>query len=221
MKRLLIAPAALALLASCNSREYEECPAARRIGEWGVVNNTHTFGQYDSLFYIVNPIGNINDSTYYNGNYTDSYYHSDPVRIMLRYTLADSVEFSFDRLYITESNPPHMVMMVQAHDDSLHREAVLYLEKDASNDNLYHGMADTLFRTLLSEGRRLDIQATNGASTSEPQGSQNYEFQFYPAGFDKALKMADSLNVLRLRPDSAVTKADSLKNKAAGKERKR
>lgn len=210
MRKLLIAPVAAALLASCSTRDYEECAADRVIGEWGVVNKTHAFGEFDSLYYIVNPIGNVRDTVYYNGNYTDSYYHSDPVRIMLRYTVGDSIEFNFDRLYVTETNPRHMVMMVQADGDSLHRECVLYLNKDADNDNLYKGTSDTLFTAMLREGKPLSIQATNGPSTSEPQGSQNYEFRLYPEGFEKALKMAEGLNPRPERKDSL--KKDSTAN---------
>lgn len=208
----MLLPGATALLISCSSLEYENCASDRMVGEWGVVNKTHAFGEYDSLYYIVNPIGNINDTVYYNGNYTDSYYHSDPVRIMLRYNVNDSIYFSFDRLYVTQTNPKHMVMMAQVKDDTLKRECVLYLEKRDDDDKLYSCGPDSLFKQMLRAGKPLSIQATNGASTSEPEGSQNYEFTFYPTGFTRALAFADSLNPKPVvKRDSVKSAADSLK----------
>ena len=193
-------------LASCNSRDYEQCAPDRIFGCWGVVDHTHVFGEYDSLYYVVNPIGNVQDSVYYNGNYTDSYYHSDPVRVMLRYTTGDSIQFNLDRLYYTETNPMRIIMIV-AEDDSLMRdECVLHLKRDEDNGNLYKAGPDSLFKEMLRSGRELKMRATNGNSSSEPQGSQNYEFTLYTAGFDKAMHLADSLNKARL-----TQHADSLK----------
>lgn len=200
-------------MVSCSSHEYEDCPKDRIIGEWGVTNSTHTFGEYDSLYYLINPIGNVKDTVYYNGNYTDSYYLSDPVRVMLRYTLQDSLEFSLDRLYVTQTNPRHLVMMVQQKDDSLRRECVLYLEKAENNDRLFYGKADSLFKDMLREGKPLAIEATNGGSTSEPQGSQNYEFTFYPDGFEQALQLAKKLNPTpKEKSDSTSIPKDSTKH---------
>lgn len=179
---------------SCDTKMYEECPKDRIIDEWGVVNNTKTFGQYDSLYYIINPIGNIEDSVYYNGNYTDSYYHSDPIRALMRYTPDDSVFFNLDRLYATETNPINLIMIVKDASDSIKDECVLHLKRKENNENLYALGPDSLFRDMLSSGHELIIKATNGASSSEPQGSQNFEMKLYTNGFEKALSLADSLN---------------------------
>lgn len=198
------------LLQSCNDRQYEYCPSNRRIGDWGVVDHTHTFGEYDSLYYLVNPIGNVNDTVFYNGNYTDSYYHSDPVRVMLQYTLSDSIRFSLERLYLTQTNPMHIVMTFYR--DSLKdkkvekvKECTLHLSRKENNDNLYYAGPDSLFKELLRKDLPLYVMATNTNSSSEPQGSQNYEFTLYPAGFDQALQMADSLNKARLKAQKTDT----------------
>lgn len=189
--------AAAAGLQSCDTKMYEKCPPDRIIGDWGVMDNSHTFGEYDSLYYVVNPIANVSDTVYYNGNYTDSYYHSDPVRVMMRYTTGDSILFNLDRLYATETNPRNIIMTVEQADDSLHVACVLHLRRGENDGNLYRTGPDTLFRRMLLDGKELRFRATNGNSSSEPEGSQNYEFTIWPAGFDKALQMADSLNKAR------------------------
>ena len=58
MKRLtpILLLAAGVAMQSCDTKMYEDCPPDRRISDWGVVNDTHTFGEFDSLYYIVNPI---------------------------------------------------------------------------------------------------------------------------------------------------------------------
>lgn len=183
-------------LQACDSKLYEECPDSRKFGDWGVVDNTHTFGEYDSLYYVVNPIGNINDSVYYNGNYTDSYYHSDPMRVMLRYTTGDSILFNLDRLYSTETNPRNIIMEVSDANRKAPAECVLHLRREENDENLYKTGPDSMFRKMLLSGKELRFIATNGTSSSEPQGSQNYEFTIYTGGFDKAFAMADSLNRL-------------------------
>lgn len=215
---------AAAALQSCDTKMYEDCPQDHIIGEWGVVDDTHTFGEYDSLYYVINPIGNINDSVYYNGNYTDSYYHSDPVRVMMRYTTQDSILFSLDRQYATETNPRNIIMMVRESRDTTDkrtdtgrdittdlrdRECVLHLRREENDANIYRCGPDSLFREMLLAGRELTVTATNGTSSSEPQGSQNYEFTLRPDGFAKALQMADSLN--KVRTDTVNKKKKNLK----------
>ena len=192
------------VLQSCEVKFYEDCPSDRIIGDWGVVNHSHTFGEYDSIYYIINPIGNINDSVYYNGNYIDSYYHSDPVRVLMRYTLSDSIQFNLDRLYTTESNPVKIIMNVSNDEkDLLHKKdeekgeltCVLHLTRDDDNGNLYSCGPDSLFKELLREGKLLYIKATNTPTSAEAQGSQVYEFTINPAGFEEALHLADSLTL--------------------------
>lgn len=217
----LLAPCVLAsslavTAVSCDSKLYEDCPAGRIIGDWGVVDNTHTFGEYDSLYYLINPIGNINDSVYYNGNYTDSYYHSDPVRVMLRYTPADSIFFNLDRQYATEINPINIIMMVREHPDSMKLECVLHLRRGEDNGNLYATGPDSLFKEMLKSGRLLKVTATNGLTSSEPEGSQNYEFTLDTRGFREALELADSLNAQRKKAAMA-SKDDKGKESPAKK----
>lgn len=191
---------ALSGLTACDTRFYESCPSDRIVDDWGVVDKTHAFGEYDSLYYLVNPIGNIRDTVYYNGNYTDSYYHSDPVRVMLRYTTDDSIQFNMDRLYATQINPMNLDLKIWAKAPSTKTEdkdtctIYLRLRRDEDNGNLYRTGPDSLFKEILKKGYEIKAAATNGPSSSEPSGSQNYEFTLYTQDFDKALQLADSLN---------------------------
>lgn len=208
MKRLFpIAIAAVAVLVSCHSKFYEECPSDRIFGDWGVVNHTHTFGEYDSLYYIVNPIGNINDTVYYNGNYTDSYYHSDPIRVMMRYTVQDSIIFNIDRLYSVQINPPAIRLTVKERMDTTETVCRLLLKKYEGSDHLYKCGPDSVFTRMLAGGHELEITGTNASLSGEPAGSQNYEFYIYTRGFSKAQNLAKKLN-----PGHKVPK-DSLHDK--------
>lgn len=214
MKRILpLLGVGMLALASCTSHFYEKCPPSNVFNDWGVVNNTVVFGEYDSLFYLVNPIGNISDTVYYNGNYTDSYYHSDPVRIMLRYTPGDSINFNFERLYAVQTNPPNLVMNIFAVGDSLNRSCRLFLIKDANSDELYRCGPDTLFTTFLEQEFTLNIAVTNATSTAEVAGSQNYDFTLNTQGFLQARALATGLNPQPLAPpaDSDSLRADSLR----------
>lgn len=226
---IVAAGACSLLFQGCDVKFYETCPPDREVGEWGVINTSHTFGEYDSLYYVVNPIGNIADTVYYNGNYTDSYYHSDPVRVMIRYTLDDSIQFNLHRLYSTQINPLNIIMKVKEvldtvdvkghdlkkedRDVRIGREVVLYLRRGENNENLYKCGPDSLFKELLRGNRELRVTATNGPSSSETEGSQNYEFTLNPAGFDKALHMADSLSRQFLSKPAPAHKKKSLKLK--------
>ena len=201
---------------ACDTKHYEDCPASRIIGSWGITNSTHAFGEYDSLYYIINPIVNVMDSIYFNGNYTDSYYHSDSTRVMLRYTVTDSIVFHFERMYAVQINPPVLLVRVKAEQDTTHAKCELKLKKDANSDRIYRCGPDSAFKNLLIKGGMLHFTATNGPSTSETLGSQNYEFVLNASGFKKALQMADSLNRPRLKADTTARrdslKADSLKS---------
>lgn len=204
-KYLFIIPVLAGVLVSCDTKLYEDCPPERIVGEWGVVNDTHTFGEYDSLYYLINPIGNITDSIYYNGNYTDSYYNSDPVRVTLRYTLGDSIYLNLDRQYATQTNPPHLILIVSDMEhpekDSVENISVLHLKRNVDDGNLYSAAPDSAFRRRLIEGKELFCRATNSSSSSEAEGSQNYEFRILPSGFEKAYQMADSLSgKIKIKP---------------------
>lgn len=195
MRRILfLLPALVAVMISCADKQYEECPSDRIVDAWGVTNSTHAFGEYDSLYYIINPLGNVMDSLYYNGNYTDSYYHSDSTRVMLKYTTQDSIIFRIDRMYAVEINPTLLVMTVKAEKDTTDLKCTLLLKKDSNSDNIYTCGPDSLFKRILQSEGKIRFYATNSNSSAEPQGSQNYDFFIYAAGFQKALNMADSLN---------------------------
>lgn len=195
--------AAAALLVSCHDREYEHIEADRVVGSWGVTNRTRTFGQDDSLYYLINPVGNVFDTIYFNGDYTDSYYQSDSTRVMLRYTTDDSIVFSLARHYFVETNPNTLVMEVSKKTDGHKKKSRheadslkcrLTLVKDTHNDNIFRSGPDRDFTRMLKDGGILHFTATNGAAPSAPPGSQNYVFTLDADGFEKALSMADSLN---------------------------
>lgn len=207
MRPFLIAiPLLAALLASCNTKQYPECDPKHIVEDWGVTDNSRMFGQYDSIYYLVNPVGNVQDSLYYNGNYTDSYYHSDSTRVTLRYTLQDSIVFAIERMYAVETNPDQIIMVVKEKPDTLVRECVLHLKKELGSDMLFRCGPDSIFKSMLMDGHELKVEATNGSSTSEPQGSQNYTFRLYTAGFKDAFEMAYRLTYPdgkdHVRPDS-------------------
>lgn len=210
--------AALALLSSlgagfqsCDNKKFEECPKDNIIGSWGVTKYTDAFGEFDSLFYLINPVRNVSDSLYFNGNYTDSYYHADSTRVTLRYTLSDSIIFYIDRMYAVQTNPPVMIMEVLSQKDSTLHSCELKLKRDTDNDRIFRCGPDSMFRRLLLDGDILKFTATNGPATSEPEGSQNYEFFLDVTGFSRAISLADSLN----NPSSIRNqgKKDSLKTK--------
>lgn len=189
----------------CDVKFYDSCPADHIAGNWGVIDKSRIFGEYDSLYYLVNPIGNVSDTVYYNGNYTDSYYHSDPMRAMVRFTAQDSIQFCLERLYQTQTNPRNIVMTIREEgtggkSDHKTRECVLHLRREETQENLYKTRPDSLFKEMLASERTLRITATNGISSSEPSGSQNYEFTLVTKGFGRALEIADSLNALRHKP---------------------
>lgn len=205
MRRLIFLPILAAILISCSTKRYEDCPPSHIIDDWGVTNNTMAFGEYDSLYYLFNPIGNILDSIYFNGNYTDSYYHADSTRVMLRYTTADSIIFRFDRMYAVETNPERLILLIHADRDTLARECVLHMKRVANTEGTYTAGPDSLFREMLRSGHKLRGRATNGPSSAEPEGSQNYEFVIYTRGFKRAMHLADSLNRIKAVKEKADT----------------
>ena len=211
MRRLLLFFPALALILwSCDPKQYDSYDSARLFHTWAVVNDSKTFGEYDSLYYLVNPITNVFDSIYYNGNYTDSYYHSDSTRVMLRYTTQDSIYFHFDRMYAVLVNPAHMVMTIKVESDSFPQHCILHLEKAGGSDKVYRCGPDSLFKHMLETGHILQITATNDSTSSQPQGSQTYECRIPTAGFKDAFHLAESLNNPPLKKDS-IANEDSLK----------
>lgn len=184
----LILLCALAL-SSCNYDRYESCGSDRTFGSWGVTNFTHAFGQSDSLYYLVNPIGAVSDSIYFNGNYTDSYFLSDSTRVMLRFTTADSINFHIRRRYVVQANPTELIVEVDTLASSASPACTLLMKRDHDSDMLYRCGPDSLFKALLLREDTLYFNAS-GANGS----GQNYVFFLPTVGFEKALNLADSLN---------------------------
>lgn len=210
MRRLIFAVPLMLLLAwGCDPKQYEDYDPHRVFGSWSVLNDSRTFGEFDSLYYLINPILNVEDSLYYNGDYTDSYYDTDSTRVALKYSTGDSIFFNFDRMYAVQINPSLMVMHVKVDEDTLKRSSVLHLKKMAGSDKIFCCGPDSLFKELLMTGKIIKATATNDSSTSQPQGSQNYRFVLPTAGFEDAFRLADSLNTLRNKPVDG--KCDSLK----------
>ena len=196
--KFLLALTALAggmLFTSCRDQRYETVDKDRIFDSWGVSNDTYTFGEFDSLYYAFNPIRNINDSIYYNGNYTDSYYDADSTRVTLRYTTADSIVFNIDRMYSVEVNPRFLIVTAKAEGDTASKPCTLRLVRDVKNGKIYKSGPDREFARLLATGTTLQFLGTNASSTWEPQGDQNYEFILDAEGFRKAIELADSLNL--------------------------
>lgn len=194
MKYAIWAVGMAALLASCTSKRYEDCDPSMIFGDWAVTDNTMSFGEYDSLYYVINPIANLSDSIYFNGNYTDSYYRADSTRVTLRYGTSDSIAFFIQRMYAVETNPDRLVMMVSVDDDPLKTECVLHLRKDSDSDHIFRCGPDSLFKEMLRRDTTLYFKATNLNSAAEAQGSQNYEFRIDGRHFSRALALTDSLN---------------------------
>lgn len=186
-----------AVLTSCGNQRYEEVSADRIFASWGVTNSTHTFGEFDSLFYLINPVRNINDSIYYNGNYTDSYYDADSTRVTLRYTTGDSIFLNIDRMYAVEVNPKFLVVYGKAEGDTTAAQCTLLLRRDEKNGNLYKAGPDAAFAGLLASETTLHFTGTNANASGEAQGGQNYEFLLDAQGFKRAITLADTLNVRR------------------------
>lgn len=195
MKRfLLVLPAVAALLVGCNSRQYPSVNPKHVVFDWGITDDTQMFLEYDSLYYLLNPAGRVLDYLYYNGNYTDSYYHADSTRVTIGYTVTDSIFFCMDRLYAVQTNPDILIMTLRADRDSVSKECRLYLKRDLDMEDIYRCGPDSLLKAMLMEGGMIYGHATNAASGSEPVGSQDYTFVINARGFDQAMEMARDLN---------------------------
>lgn len=195
MRRLLLAiPVMVALLTACNTRIYDDRNAELVYFDWGVANDTRTFGVHDSLYYLMNPIGNFADSLYYNGNYTDTYYRADSLRVTLGYTTADSIFMNFDRMYATQANPMEMIVTMKEVSDTTARACTLRMKRSLNDGNIYSCGPDSTFTQLLTSGVLMKGTATNAATESEPEGSQNYEFELNAIGFLEAITQARGLN---------------------------
>lgn len=207
LRLLLALPAVTALLAACTTRQYDACPPDRQFGLWGVINKSNDFGCYDSIYFVVNPIGVINDSLYFNANYTDSYYRADSTRISFACGRSDTMFFFFDRMYSVQVNPEDMIMKVRVDGDTAKAPShTLFLKRTGDSEKLYGARYDSTFINLLRLEKPLHILATNGPTSSNPEGSQNYVYTLYGAGFNRAMALCDSLNGKPLKPDTVKAK---------------
>lgn len=195
LRMLLAAPLLVGLTAACNTRIYDDCPEDRCVGMWGVLNKSDIFGSDDSIYYVINPIGNISDSLYFNANYTDSYYRADSTRVSFAYGPGDSLRFYIQRMYSVEVNPTTIIAEVRVADDTVKTpRCVLTLTRIGSTDEMYVADRDTVFLSLLRAEKPLLFAAHNGPSTSGSEGSQNYTWIMYTEGFNRAVALRDSLN---------------------------
>lgn len=193
---LLAAPLLMGLTVACNTRVYDNCPSDRTAGLWGVLCNSEIFGSCDSIYFMVNPIGNISDSLYFNANYTDSYYRADSTRVSLAYGPLDSVRFYFQRMYAVEMNPPVILADVKVVGDTSHvnRSTKLKMRRAGNSDELYIADYDSTFIEMLKLEKPLYFWGENGPGSSNSQGTQCYEWIIYTEGFGKARQLCDSLN---------------------------
>ncbi|MCH5213983.1 MAG: hypothetical protein J1E97_02220 [Muribaculaceae bacterium] len=205
---IFLGAALVALLWSCEPRRYETCSQDRIVGDWAVVNTTHDFGEFDSTYYLINPIADVLDTIYFNGNYTDSYYSEDSTRVTLRYTADDSIQFCIQRRYAVEVNPKHLLMTIRAEGKDT---CELRMLRDNANWNVFKCGPDSAFNRLLRSSERIQCTATNTTSSWESAGSQHYEFELFTAGFERALAMADSLNRVK-HPKDTIEKEKTFLN---------
>lgn len=211
MRKTLPALGIVALLTACSTRQFEDCPDSRIFNDWGVMNMSDAFGETDSMYYLLNPIKNVRDTLYNNGDYTDSYYHTDSTRVVVQYMPIDSVRFYIDRMYAVETNPMELTARVRFQGttsaDSL---CIVKLKREGMSEKNYRMERDSVFKTFLAAGRPLEITMSNTADGLPTDNSQNYKFVLYTRGFSDALKLCKQLNT-PARPDSLKT--DSIKGK--------
>lgn len=185
------------VLTACDTRKFDRCPPDQVFGEWGVMNDSYLFGKTDSsAYYLVNPIGEVFDSLYYNADYTDSYFQSDSTRITVVYQLNDSVKLYFDRLYYVQTNPSEIYLLVTELDDTVKTDVKQFcFTKSGNSDHLYSMKGTEDFRKLMMTGKPLSVLATNFPETyQENANAQVYTFLLYTSGFEDALKKCCEMN---------------------------
>lgn len=207
IRSILAAPLLLALATACTTRIYDDCAPDHKFGAWGIINHSDIFGADDSIYFLVNPIDNVNDSLYFNGNYTDSYFRADSTRYTLAYGPGDSLRLYIQRMYAVEVNPPQLLAEVRVAGDTAKAPAcTLNMSRTGSGEEMYVIQPDTAFTSLLKQGKPLNFRAWNGPGSSASEGSQFYTWTLYTTGFADALKLRDILNGDTL----SVSKTDSL-----------
>lgn len=195
---LILAAAALlveAMATGCGSRQYDDCEDSRRVGSWGVVSKSMDFGGNDSIYFLVNPIRNYNDSIYFNGNYNDTYFREDSTRVSMAIGPSDSLRFYIRRMYAVQVNPPEIIARVKAVGDTAKDDrCTLRLKRIGKMDNLYLADYDSTFLSLVREGRILHFTAVNGPLSTASEGSQNYTWILDMKDFTRAVALRDNLN---------------------------
>lgn len=187
----------LILMTACDSRRFDQCPMDQTFGEWGVLKDSYLFGKTDSdAYYIINPIGEVFDSMYYNANYTDSYFNADSTRVTLQYMLNDSAKLYVDRLYVVETNPTELYLITTVLGDTASNAVQEFkFTKSTNSDKLYYRVGNDDLKEVLLTGQPLQILATNFPNTyKENANAQNYSFILYTAGFGEALQKCYEMN---------------------------
>lgn len=226
IRLILAAPLLLALATACTTRIYDDCAPDHKFGAWGIINHSDLFGADDSIYFLVNPIDNVNDSIYFNGNYTDTYFRADSTRYTLAYGPGDSLRLYIQRMYAVEVNPPQLVAEVRVIGDTVKTpRCTLNLTRVGSAEEMYVIQPDTTFLSLLKLGKPMAFRAWNGPGSSASEGSQFYTWTLYTTGFADALRFRDILNgdtVAPAKKDSLLSgKKDSLDKKDSRKEHRK
>lgn len=210
IRKLLSLLCGTLILIGCSTRQFEDCPDSRIFHDWGVMNDSESFGVTDSLYYLINPIKNVRDTLYYNGDYTDSYYRMDSTRLVVQFMPQDSVRFLVDRMYAVETNPTELTARVRIQGttskDSL---LIVHLKREGPSDKHYSMQTDSVFKKFLETGRPLEISMANTDDGLPNGSSQNYKYVLYTQGFSDALKLCNKLN--------SPSEPDTLKSKTNDK----
>lgn len=198
------------VLWSCTTRQFDKCPPDRIFGEWAVLNDSHDFGPDSTGYYIINPIKTPTDTTYFNGNYTDTYFKADSTKISLQYLLSDTVRIAIDRLYSVLTDPDVLYLNINVVGDTTLKDIKKYkIYKKKETDKVYTLVPDSGFRNLLLSGDSLNVFATNFPNSYEVNpNAQNYTFILQTKGFKEALELCYKLNGLPdpFEKDSVKTK---------------
>lgn len=195
--RFLPVLAALSLLLTgCGGRQFDKCTPENTFGEWGVLSESQIFGERaDKDFFLVNPIGMVTDSIFYNANYTDSYFAKDSTRIVLQYIPSDSLKFHLARLYAVEVNPDEMLVKARVVGDTAKQDVCeFYIRRLDASDHFYGARADSAFVSLMEQEKPIDIRITNTRKSVGSEGNQLYRYRLYCAGFKEALARCRKLN---------------------------
>lgn len=179
-------------LCGCTGRDSERKAPLFLAGNWGVVKYSEEFGVLqDSSLYLICPFENLQDSIYYNGDYTDSYFKADNSRVEIQYSSIDTIKFYFLRQYAVMTNPMRMEVKVNCERDTTDAgELRFQIERTDASDHIYTMLKSEDFTSLLEREQILMFHATNVADSAEAAGSQNYVFTIDTHGFREACRGA-------------------------------